>query len=204
MLSVLIAEDHAIIRRGIRSLLADECQCRNIGETPLAMLAESLHGRKWELVVLGLSLPDAGASAIAEIRRAHPAIRVFVLGLHSEHQYASKAVRAGAAAYLTKDASVNEFVAAYRKILAGGIYVSPSLTEKLIAGAGAGLPHETLSERESYVLRELAAGRRILEIAAALQLNAKTISTYRHSLLRKMGMKSDAQLVGYCIRHQLV
>lgn len=203
-MNVLVVDDHAIVRRGIRELIAEAFPDASLTE---ATNAEDVVGRlepwPWHLLILDIAMPGRGGmDALPQIHRAHPETPVLVLSAHAEEQYAIRALRAGAVGYLTKDNATEELVTAVRKVLAGGTYVSASLAEQLARGVrnvNARPLHETLSDREFQVLRMLAAGQAVTQIAAELSLSDKTISTYRARVLDKLGMSSNAELVRYAI-----
>jgi two-component system invasion response regulator UvrY len=163
----------------------------------------------WDLVVLDISLGGGrnGLDALKKIREIRPRLRVLILTMHAEEQYASRAFKAGAAGYITKDSARAELLKAINKVSEGGKYVSPALAEKLIGYLQRGSdrpPHEALSDREFEVMRLIASGKTVREIAELLSLSDKTISTYRARLLEKMEMKTSAELTHYAIRNKLV
>ncbi len=210
---ILLADDHAVVRRGLRELLAEEFHGAEFGEAANAVQAVKLlqaPGRRWDVVVLDVNMGPgrSGLEALKDIRRLHPALPVLIMSMHSEDQFAVRALKAGAAGYLTKETAPEELVKAIRKILAGGRYVSATLAEKLVFGldeeAHGALPHEALSDREFEVMRLISAGRRLKEIGAQLSLSVKTISTYRTRVLEKMRMENNAQLTHYTIKHRLL
>jgi DNA-binding NarL/FixJ family response regulator len=159
-------------------------------------------------VILDLSLPGGnGLDLLAEVRRRRPDLPVLILTIHSEEQYAIRALRAGAAGYLTKESAPEQLVEAVRKVVRGGKYVSPAVAERLAYNLGRDPDqplHETLSDREYQVLRMVASGQTVSEVAEALALSVKTVSTYRTRILEKMGMKTNAELTHYAIKNRLV
>ncbi|HET6280012.1 MAG TPA: response regulator transcription factor [Polyangia bacterium] len=206
---VLLVDDHAVVRRGIRDLLAEAFadavfEEASTGEEALALVRKGA----FQLVVLDISMPRRGGmDALKDIQAEMPKLPVLVLSQHAEEQYAIRALRAGAAGYLTKDCAADELVRAARKALSGGKYVSEKLAEKLAGELTSGVgarPHERLSDRELQVLRMLAQGRAVKEIAADLSLSEKTISTYRARILEKTNMKSNAELMRYALASGLV
>jgi len=209
MIRVFIADDHPVVRKGIRQILGDSPDIIIVGEATSGREALDLIGTvvPCDLVLLDLSLPDVdGLDVLKRLRRAHPAVRVLVLTMHSEDQFAIRALKAGAAGYLTKDGAPAELIGAIRKIVAGGRHVNSQLAERLVAhlGPDAERPiHERLSDREYQVLRMIAAGKTTREISAELALSMKTVSTYRSRLLEKMNMRSAAELAAYAVRHHL-
>lgn len=208
-LRILIADDHAVVRRGVIQLLAETVRPGIVDEAEDAASAiRKAAERDWDIVILDISLPGrTGLEALAEIKRLRPATPVLMLSMHPEDQYAIRALRSGASGYLTKDQAPEEIAKAVRRILAGGRYVSQELAEKLAAALDPAMdraPHEALSEREYQVLRLIASGRTVSEIGRDLHLSVKTVSTYRARVLEKMGMASNADLTRYAIKAGLV
>jgi DNA-binding NarL/FixJ family response regulator len=208
MQRVLLVDDHAVVRRGVRAILEDHLHGISIaeagnGDDALAALADP-----FDAVVLDLSMPGRdGFDLLAEIKHRHPKLPVLIMSLHGEEQFALRALRAGAAGYLTKSTAPEQLVAAVNKVLRGGRYISESLAERLAADVSepvAGSPHERLSDREFDVMRGIASGRSVSEIAAQMHLSVKTVSTYRARLLDKMGMTSNAELTRYALEAGLV
>jgi two-component system invasion response regulator UvrY len=209
MIKVFIADDHPVVRKGIRQIVGDIPDISIVGEATSGREALDLIGTvvPCDLVLLDLSLPDVdGLDVLKRLRRTHPAVRVLVLTMHSEDQFAIRALKAGAAGYLTKDGAPAELIGAIRKIVAGGRHVNSQLAERLVAHLGPDVErpvHERLSDREYQVLRMIAAGKTTREISAELALSMKTVSTYRSRLLEKMNMRSAAELAAYAVRHHL-
>jgi DNA-binding NarL/FixJ family response regulator len=208
-MNVLVVGDHAIVRRGIRELIAEAFPDASVSEATNANdVLSRLDPWPWHLVILDIAMPGRGGmDALPQIHQAHPDTPVLVLSAHAEEQYAIRALRAGAVGYLTKDSATEELVLAVRKVLAGGTYVSASLAEHLARGLrnADGRPvHETLSDREFQVFRMLAAGKAVTQIAVELSLSDKTISTYRARVLEKLGMSSNAELVRYALAAGLI
>lgn len=208
MQRVLLVDDHAVVRRGVRAILEDHLPTVAIseasnGDEALAALAE-----KFDAVVLDLSMPGRdGFDLLTEIKHRQPKLPVLIMSLHSEEQFALRALRAGAAGYLTKSTAPEQLVSAITKVLRGGRYISESLAERLAADVGIDAPanpHERLSDREFDVMRGIASGRSVSEIAAQMHLSVKTVSTYRTRLLEKMGMSSNAELTRYALEAGLV
>jgi DNA-binding NarL/FixJ family response regulator len=198
---MLIVDDHAVVRRGARELLAESFVDVDIAEAATGEQAIDLVGdTPVDLVILDLSLPGMGGLAtLRELRAAHPRMPVLILSAHSEDQYALRALKSGAAGYVTKDLALEELVAAARAVLAGERYIGKTLPEE-----GRPPPHAALSEREFQVLRLLALGRSVKDIGGELDLSEKTISTYRARILAKMEMHSNAELMRYALRAGLV
>ena len=208
-MKILIIDDHAVVREGAKKILAEQSGQLTFGEASSAAEALRLvREQDWDVAVLDLSLGGrSGLEALKELKRARPAMPVLILSMHSEEQYARRAFRAGAAGYVTKDSPRSELVKAVCKVVKGGRYVSPALAESLAVDIVRGTdkpPHETLSDREFEVLRLIASGRTVSEIADILSLSDKTISTYRARLMEKMGMRTNAELTHYAIQNKLV
>jgi two-component system, NarL family, invasion response regulator UvrY len=206
---ILIADDHAVFRRGLRDTLADAFPRATFGEAKTAQeTIEHVRRQDWDVVILDISMPGrSGLDILDDLRRLRPKLPVLLLTMHPEHQYARRALRAGAAGYLTKDGVPEELKDAIKKIVAGGRYVSATLAERLAVDLreGADLPlHELLSDREFQVLRMIASGKTVKEIAEDLSLSVKTVSTYRGRILEKTGMRSNAELIRYALQTQLV
>lgn len=209
MIRIIIADDHAAIRRGVKDILADEADMEIGAEASTAQeLLDLVRKQAWDAVVLDISLPGrSGLEVLSELKQERPSLPVLVHTMHPEDQFAVRALRAGAAGYLTKDSPPAELVKALRKIVAGGKYVGQSLAEKLAVNVDANsdrAPHEALSDREFQVLRFLASGKTVSEIADELSLSVKTISTYRSRILDKMKMKNNAELMRYSLQQKVV
>jgi two-component system, NarL family, invasion response regulator UvrY len=209
MQRVLIVDDHAVLREGVKRVLEKRPDEMTFGEAGTAPEAIRLaREQDWDVVVLDLSLGGrSGLEVLKELKQMRPRLPVLVLSMHSEEQFARRAFKAGAAGYITKDSPRAELVKAVRKVAKGGTYVSPSLAEKLVVDLRRGddrAPHETLSDREFEVMRLIASGKTVREIAAVLSLSDNTISTYRARILEKMGMKTNAELTHYAIQNKLV
>jgi DNA-binding NarL/FixJ family response regulator len=209
VIRVLIADDHAVVRRGLREILNDADDIVVEGEASTGQEAIQLVAQtRFDIVVLDINLPGAsGLEVLTEIRRVNPSLPVLILTMYSESQYAVRAMRSGAAGFLTKDSAPTLLVEAVRKISAGGRYVSSELGERLaafVASEDPGEPHERLSNRELEVLKLLAAGLTVSQVAERLTLSVKTVSTHRARLLAKMEMKTNAELTRYAVQHRLV
>ena len=206
---ILIADDHAVVRRGLKQILADEFTKADFGEASNAREAlDRIRKEKWDTVVLDITMPGLGGlEALKEIKEARPKLPVLVLSMHLEDQFAVRVLKSGASGYMTKESAPEELVGAVKKVLAGGRYVSPALAEKMasyLAIDTPNPPHERLSDREFVVLRMIASGKTVSRIAVELSLSVKTVSTYRTRILEKMGMMSNAELTHYAIKNQLV
>lgn len=209
MIRVLIADDHPIVRRGLRELLEEARDIVVEGEA--ADAAEALaqvRRRRWDVLVLDLHLPDrSGLDVLRDVKQERPDLPVLFLTIASEEQFAIRALRAGAAGYLTKETAPEELVAAVRKVVRGGRYVSPAVAERIaiLLDKDADHPsHESLSDREYQVFHMLASGRTPTQVAEALHLSVKTVSTYRARILEKMGLRTNAELTVYAVRNGLV
>lgn len=209
MIRLAIADDHPIVRQGLRRIASEDAGISVRGEASTAAeLFRLLAQEAVDVVLLDVSMPGATfVDTLRELREKHPSIKVLVLSVHPEDQWAMRALRAGASGYLTKDHSPEQLVEAIRRVSRGGKYVSESLAETLAGMMDGGNPraaHERLSDREFEVLRALGSGMTVKDIADQLQLSAKTVSTYRVRLLEKMGLKSKADLVRYVVQHDLL
>lgn len=202
-------DDHAVVRRGLKQILASEFHTAQFGEAGNAQEAINRIWREvWDVVVLDISMPGRSGLEVLEVsQRSHPRLPVLVLSMHPEDQFAVRVLKLGAAGYMTKESAPDELVGAVKKVMAGGRYVSAALAEKMAAYLHVDTqraPHEHLSNREFQVLQLLASGRTASEIATELSLSVKTISTYRSRLLEKLNMKSTAELMHYAIENRLV
>lgn len=209
MLKVLIADDHAVVRRGLKQILEETSDVVVSGEaTNSREVLEQVAAKSWDVLVLDITMPGrSGLDILREVKQLAPKLPVLVLSMHSEEQFASRVLKAGAAGYLPKESAPEELVKAIRKVCAGGRYISSAQAEKLIymmEPGGDKMPHETLSNREYEVLRLIASGKTVTQIADAVNLSVKTISTYRSRLLEKMRMQNSAELTHYAIKNRLV
>jgi DNA-binding NarL/FixJ family response regulator len=207
MMRVLIADDHAIVRKGLRQI-AEESGQISVGEACNGQEAlDKLRQERWEALVLDINMPGRhGLDVLQSVRDLQPGLPVLILSMHSEDQYAMRVLKAGASGYMNKDAAPDELVQAIQKVVAGGKYISPSLAEKLafeISGNTEKEPHEKLSDREYRVLVMIGAGRSVGQIADDLALSVKTISTYRSRVLEKMNLSTNADMIRYVIDHNL-
>lgn len=209
MIRVLLADDHAIVRAGLRELLTATGDITVIGEATNGQdtLAAVREGG-FDVLVLDMSMPGrSGIELIKLVKAEQPKLRVLVLSMHSEKQYAVRAVKAGAAGYLTKESAADELVSAIRRVAGGGAYITPETAERLVLESSSrseGPLHGRLSDREFEVFRKLVAGRSVTDIAHDLTLSAKTISTHKARILEKMGYSSQAELVRYAVEHGLL
>ncbi len=208
MIRVLIADDHALVRDGLRHILQNASGFAVAGEAcDSASTIALVRGTDANVLVLDLSMPGRnGVELIKQIRDEKPALHVLVLTMHAEQQYAVRAFRAGASGYMTKESAGAELVAALTKIAAGGVYVSLTMAEQFAQSLNEPtdlLPHQRLSDREFEVFRRVTIGESISEIAQALCISVKTVSTYKTRILEKMQMPNDTALVRYAMRHKL-
>ena len=209
MIRLAIADDHPIVREGLRRIVSEDPGIGVAGEaSSAAELFRLLGAAAVDIILLDVSMPGAAfIETLRALRDRHPSVKVLVLSAHPEDQWAMRSLQAGAAGYLTKDHSPEQLVNAIRRVARGGKYVSESMAEKLagmVDTARTRAPHETLSDREFEVLRALGSGMMVKDVAAQLRLSAKTVSTYRTRLLDKMGLKTKADLVRYVVLHDLL
>lgn len=209
MVSVLIADDHAVVRSGLKQILSDSLQEVAFGEagTGQEVIREVRKGG-WSVVLLDINMPGkSGLEILRQLKDEYPHLPVLILSMHPEDQFAVRMLRAGASGYLTKETAPDELVKAVNKVLRGGRYVSATLAEKLAEDLQTGAQgplHQSLSDREYQVLCLIASGKTVGEISDLFSLSVKTISTYRARVLQKMNMKTNAELTHYAIQNQLV
>lgn len=206
---ILLADDHPVVRLGLRDLLAEQFTGSVVGEArTIPELLQQVKGHHWDILVLDLSLPGAtGLEAFRALRKIRPSLPVLVLTIHPEDQFGLRALRAGAAGYLNKEAAPEELVTAVRSILAGGTYMSSALAAAYAAHGGGPVPldpHEVLSKREFQILCMIAAGKTLTSIASHLGVSLKTISTYRKRVQEKTNLENREEMTRYAIRHGLV
>jgi DNA-binding NarL/FixJ family response regulator len=209
MIRALIVDDHQIVRRGLKEVFADEFSELETGEAENSRAAlELITTQDWDIVLLDINIPGRnGLEVLSEIKRLRPHTPVLVVSAYPEEEFAIRSLKLGASGYLNKGSVSDEVVAAARKAMAGGKYVTALLAEKLAATMGTDLqhaPHESLSGRELQVLRMVASGQTIKEISAELALSEKTIGTYRARIAKKLGLNSNVELTRYAMQHQLV
>jgi two-component system invasion response regulator UvrY len=209
MTRILLVDDHPVVRQGIKQVLAGAFQPAEVGEASNAEEGMTeIKSTNWDVLVLDLSLPGAsGLDLLKDLRRERPTLPVLVLTMHSPDQFARRAMNAGASGYLTKDSNPVELVKAVGDVMAGRRYLNPAIGEELtgtLQPESKQRPHDTLSDREYQVLRMIASGLTVSQVAARLSLSVKTVSTYRARVLEKMGMKTTAELMHYGIQHGLV
>ncbi len=205
----LLVDDHPIVRRGVRDLLIDERVCSEIEEVGSGEAAlDAIRRRSWDLVLLDVALPDKhGLEVLKETKLLQPRLPVLMLSLYPEKEFAMRAIRAGASGYLTKQSAPSELLAAVRRVLQGGRYITEALAEQMAEALGSGTEgphHARLSDRELEVLRLFGKGKAVSVIAEDLSLSVKTISTYRARILEKLSCRTTAELIRYAIDARLV
>jgi len=209
MLRILIADDHTVVRKGLRQILLDEFPAAEIEEVADGSeLVKKVMSAKWDVVVSDLSMPGrSGLDALQQIKLTHPDLPVLILSIHPEEQYALRALKSGASGYLSKDTAPDELVKAVQKVLLGKKYISQAIAEKLANNFSSDvslLSHENLSDREFDVMKFLANGKSVSEIADTLSLSVTTVSTYRARIMSKMNLKSNSDLTKYAIENNLL
>ena len=208
-MNILLADDHSIVRRGLREILLEEFPDANFQEAADGQeLIRKMRAEKFDVIISDVSMPGKnGLEALKVIKAESPTIPVLVLSIHPEELYAIRVLKAGASGYLTKESAPEELVKAVRMVMAGRKYITPSLAEKMASNLDndfSKLPHELLSDRELDVLKLIAGGKTVSEIANDLSLSVNTISTYRARVLEKMNLKSTSELTFYAISNNLI
>jgi DNA-binding NarL/FixJ family response regulator len=209
MTKILLVDDHEVVRDGIKKIFDEQPETIVFGQAGTAAEALSLAREEdWDVVVLDLSLgARSGLEVLKELNQLRPRLPVLILSMHSEEQYARRAFKSGAAGYITKDSPRTELLNAIKKVIKGGRYLSPTLAETLVFDIERGTdrpPHAALSDREFEVMKLIASGKKVTEIAGILSLSDKTISTYRTRILEKMNMRTNAEIIRYAIQNKLV
>lgn len=209
MINVLICDDHAIIRQGLKQILFDVPDLHIAAEAADGAAAlQAIRGVAVDIVLLDIALPNRdGLDVLKQVRQEHPRVPVLILSTYPEKQYAVRCLKLGAAGYLNKGAERTQLVSAIRKVAQGGIYVSSAIAESLamaLRRESAGAPHEELSSREYQVFAMIAAGQTLTQIAKSLCLSLNTVSTYRGRVLEKIAVSNDVEIALYAVRHQLV
>ena len=209
MIRILIADDHSLIRRGLKTILLDEFPSADVVETSDAEgLLAQLRVREWDIIITDVSMPGrSGLEAIPEIKQLYPKLPILVLSTYSEDQYALRVLKAGASGYLMKESADAELVIAVKRALLGKKYITPSIADKLASSfdlSSTKLPHELLSDREFEVFKMIAFGNSVSEIGNILSLSATTISTYRARILMKMDVKTNSALIQYAIENKIL
>lgn len=209
MIRVVLADDHAIVREGLKRIIGDVADFTVAGEAADGtQVMQRVRELEFEVLVLDLSMPGrSGMELIKLVKAEKPKLRILVLSMHQETQYAVRAIKSGASGYLTKESAPAQLEAAIRKIAGGGAYISAEVAEQLALGAMPGAsdapPHESLSDREFEVFRLLAAGDAVTDIANKLNLSVKTVSTHKANLMQKLGLGNQTELVRYALKHGL-
>jgi len=209
MIRIVVADDHTIVREGLKQLLSGTSDLSVVGEAQNGHeVLERVRALDFDVLLLDMSMPGkSGIELIKQVRAEKPKLRILVLSMHEEEQYAVRALKAGAAGYLTKESASDRLVAAIRKVAAGGAYITSAVAEQFALGAMAGTsgpPHAALSDREYQVFEMLVAGKSITDIAERLNLSVKTVSTHKARIMQKMNMTNQAELIRYAINHHLV
>ena len=209
MIRIVVADDHAIVREGLKQLLSAASDLSVVGEAENGheVLAR-VRALDFDVLLLDMSMPGkSGIELIKQVHAEKPKLRILVLSMHEEEQYAVRAIKAGASGYLTKDSASAQIVSAIRKVAGGGAFITDSVAQQLALGAmpeTQGPPHSALSDREFQVFRELVSGKAVSDIAAQLNLSVKTVSTHKARIMQKMNMSNPAELIRYAIHHRLV
>ncbi|CAE6730842.1 response regulator [Paraburkholderia haematera] len=208
MINVLIADDHAVVRGGLKQIIATTTDIVVAAEAAQGSeVLERLRTKRFDLVLLDMTMPGiSGVDLIRRVRAEQPTLPILVLSIHNEAQVVSRALRAGATGYVTKDSDPDVLLSAIRKLAGGGRFIDPKLVDAMVfeTHSSDAPPHEVLSDREFQVLQMLAAGNAINEIAESCSLSAKTISTHKMRLMQKLGLNNNAELIRYAIRHGLI
>jgi DNA-binding NarL/FixJ family response regulator len=206
---ILIADDHAIVRKGLRQILDEEPGMATVAEAENGQeVLEQTRNASWDMVILDINMPGRnGLDVLGELHHDHPALPILILSMYPEDQYATRVLKAGASGYLNKQSAPEELLKAIKKIRGGGKYISETLAEKLVSGLGEAETrpvHEMLSDREYQVLLLIASGKTISDIAEGLSLSIKTVSTYRTRVLAKLNLKNNAELTYFAVHNGLV
>ena len=210
MIRIVIADDHAIVREGLKRIVSEADDMQVMGEAADGTgVMERVRELEFDVLVLDLSMPGrSGMELIKLVKAERPKLRILILSMHQESQYAVRAIKSGSSGYLTKESAPSQLVQAIRRIAGGGAYVTPEVAEQLALGAMPGAqaqaPHEALSDREFQVLRLLASGESVTAIAEQLSLSVKTVSTHKANLMHKMGLQNASELVRYAVKHGLL
>jgi two-component system invasion response regulator UvrY len=209
MINVFIADDHTLIREGFKKILERESDIRVVGEAGSAFeVLDFLKQHSCHILVLDLSMPDKnGLDLLGDIGNLYPKVKTLILTMHAEEHYAIRALKAGAAGYLTKESAPDELIKAIRSIVAGHLYISQNIAEQLAYSVGGKIdkmPHERLSDREFQIMRLLAEGKATSEISRELSISTSTVSTYRQRIMRKLNVRSIADVILYAVNNRLI
>ena len=209
MIRIVVADDHTIVREGLKQLLGAAGDLEVVGEAQNGHeVIERIRSMEFDLLLLDMSMPGkSGIELIKQVRSEKPKLRILILSMHEEHQYAVRAIRAGAAGYLTKESASRALVDAIRKVASGGAYISAEVAQQLALGAmpdAQGPPHAALSDREFQIFKLIGEGKSVSDIAERLHLSVKTVSTHKANILQKMNMTTQAELIRYAINERLV
>jgi DNA-binding NarL/FixJ family response regulator len=206
---IVLADDHAIVREGLKRIVGDVADFQVVGEAADGTaVMQAVRELEFDVLVLDLSMPGrSGMELIKLVKAEKPRLRILVLSMHQEMQYAVRAIKSGASGYLTKETAPSQLEQAIRKVSTGGAFISAEVAEQLALGAmpggGGGLPHESLSDREFEVFRLLVTGQAVSDIAHKLNLSVKTVSTHKANLMQKLGLSNQTELVRYALKHGL-
>jgi DNA-binding NarL/FixJ family response regulator len=209
VIRILVVDDHSVVRQGIKQIVADSPDIEIVGEAASGQEAlELVRSGSFDLIILDISMPGQnGLDILRELKAESPALKVIILSMYPEEQYAIRSLRDGSSAYLTKGSPPEELILAIRTVASGKRYITPSVADRLatyIEDSSQRPPHETLSDREMEVLVLIGSGKQVSDIAVELNLSIKTVSTYRSRILLKMNMETNAQLIRYSLQHGLV
>ena len=209
MIRIVLADDHTIVREGLKQLLCAAAEFQVVGEARDGHeVMKQVRENDFDVLLLDMSMPGkSGTDLIRQVKSEKPKLRVLILSMHEEEQYAVRAIKAGSSGYLTKESASAQLVSAIRKVAGGGAFISAAVAEQLALGAmpqAEGTPHSSLSDREFQVLCMLANGKSVTDIGEELNLSVKTVSTHKARLMQKMNMASQADLIRYAITHRLV
>ncbi|KIC94833.1 response regulator transcription factor [Flavihumibacter solisilvae] len=208
MLKILIADDHAIVRKGLRQIILEEYPAAFIGEaSEAATLIHEVMNQRWDVVICDMNMPGrSGLDALGQIKQVNPTLPVLIMSMYPENQYAIRVLKAGAAGYLSKDSVHEDLVKAIQMVLKGRKYITPGIAEQLADSVHRNdrkMPHETLSDREFDVFKLLASGKSVSQIAEEISLGVTTVSTYRARILQKMNLPNNAGIIKYAMEHNL-
>lgn len=209
MIRIIIADDHPLVRKGIKDVLEEEIDFKVVASAAFPYeILEGIRDHNPDILITDLSMPGrSGLDLIGDVKQLYPKLPILVLTMHPEERFAMRALKAGVAGYLTKDTKPEEIIKAVRQIISGRKFITPSIAEKLASEFDKDfdkIPHELLSDREFQIFRMIAAGEKIREIANKLSLSIRTVNTYRARILEKMKMKTDTELTLYAVEHQLI